>query len=531
MSGRTFSDAPSDSRRRSHRRRGRTLAVPAVLVALMAGAFAAPAQANHAPVGKATFPGTNFRCSSGQDTFLRAAWQEGYAYTVRAKALVDHIAAQPSEDERRRLWEQDFRGYGSGSDTRETASPQRYFGAYGAERLAAVRRALGVARGRFEGDTMDHITCSTVCAQKKKYSANHIVKGRIVTCSLFWSAANRQDVPYARRLRGSADTLLHELLHHVAVKVGIWRAVGDYHGDGIGGHPDGTYYGLADVTYLARNAPNWAVRNNDSYAFFATNLSGLTPIERFTGVYTAKESAGTGGLYRDLTWAQLKAKKTEQAALGQYLADVETYVRGKQRLYAGLWRIGARDGLLTQDGEAPFRAQRKALERGEDLIDVEVFREDGAWRFIGVYRKRAADAKGVGALQVDLSWNTLFARQGEYAKLGAYLADVETYVEGGKRKYLGMWLVGPGAGAMANTSDAAEFTKILDNRRGSQQLIDIERYVQDGVVYQLGVWRYAASGHGYAREPWTAFVTRWLSTAADYTLIDIEEDANVPLEY
>jgi hypothetical protein len=148
-----------------------------------------------------------------------------------------------------------------------------------------------------------------------------------------------------------------------------------------------------------------------------------------------------------------------------------------------------------------------------------------------VFRRRTADAKGVGALQVDLSWSTMFDRQGEYAKLGAYLGDVETYVEGGTRKYLGLWRVGPGAGALANAPDASLFTKILDDRRGSQQLIDVERYREGGKVWQIGVWRHAASGHGYAREPWNALVSRMLTSAASRTLIDIEEDATVPMEY
>ena len=150
---------------------------------------------------------------------------------------------------------------------------------------------------------------------------------------------------------------------------------------------------------------------------------------------------------------------------------------------------------------------------------------------LGVFRKRPADAKGIGALQTGLSWSTLFARQGEYAKLGAYLADAETYVSGGTRKYVGVWRVGPGAGAMMNTDDPALFQKVLDDRRGSQQLIDVERYVAGGRVFQFGIWRHAAAGRGYARETWDALVGRWLDSAATRTLIDIEEDSNVGLQY
>ena len=513
------------------RSRGRALAAAAVPAALLAGMLAAPAQAHHAPVGQATFPGSNIRCSSGQKTYLRTAWQEAYAYTKRAEDLIDHIAAQPTDDERRRLWEQDFRGYGDASNWQLTASPQRYFGAYDHARLKRVQSALDDARRRYEGKTMYVITCSTVCAKKKTTSAHHAVRGRIVTCSVFWSRANNTADPYADRLARSAFTLTHETLHHIFVKVGnVWAAIGDYHGDGVGGHTDQKYYGIANVTDLARSKTNWAVRNNDSYAFFA-QAADAEPQERFTGAYADKEGAGTGGLFRDLTWAQLNAKKAELAAGGQYLADVETYVRGGQRLYAALWRIGPGDGLLTREGEGPFRTHQEAINRDQDLIDVELYRENGAWTYLGVFRKREPDAKGVGALQVDLSWKTVFDRQSEYAGLGAYLGDVETYVEGGTRKYLGLWRVGPGAGALANTSDAALFTKILDDRRGSQQLIDVERYIDGGRVWQIGVWRHATSGRGYIREPWNALVSRMLTSAGTRTLIDIEEDSTVPMEY
>lgn len=196
-------------------------------------------------------------------------------------------------------------------------------------------------------------------------------------------------------------------------------------------------------------------------------------------MYADKEGTGTGALYRDMTWAQLNTKKAELAPSGQYLADIE----------------------------------------------------NGTWRMVGVFRKRSIRAQGIGALQTGLSWSTIFARQGEYAKLGAYLADVETYVDGGTRRYLGVWRVGPGAGAMINTGDPQAFVKILEDRRTSQGLIDIERYVDGGRVFQIGVHRHAAAGRSYVREAWDALVGHWQAFAPTRTLIDIEEDSNVAMEY
>ena len=270
-----FNRSNPDKQRPQARRIARALATPAVLGALGATLLTTPAPAAHTPVGNATFPGSNYRCSDGQKTFLKSAWQEAYSYTKRAEQMIDYIAAQPTEDDRRRLWEQDFRGYGSSADWLRTASPQRYFGAYDRERLGRVQSALDDARRRFEGKTMYLITCSTVCPKESSTSAHHAVKGRVVTCEVFWSRARDKSLTAAEQLGQSAFTLAHEVFHHIFVKVdGVWAAVGDYHGDGVGGHTDQKYYGIENVTYLAREKANWAVRNNDSYAYFAQAANG-----------------------------------------------------------------------------------------------------------------------------------------------------------------------------------------------------------------------------------------------------------------
>ena len=88
---------------------------------------------------------------------------------------------------------------------------------------------------------------------------------------MFWKRATEQGRTYAQRLATSATTLTHETLHHVFVHVnGVKVGLTDYHGDGVGGHPDKKFYGVENVTYLAQKAPGWAVRNHDGYEFFAS---------------------------------------------------------------------------------------------------------------------------------------------------------------------------------------------------------------------------------------------------------------------
>ena len=64
--------------------------------------------------------------------------------------------------------------------------------------------------------------------------------------------------------------------------------------------------------------------------------------------------------------------------------------------------------------------------------------------FAGVWSQKEP---GVGGLFVGQSWDGLVSH---WKDMGAnqYLADVEVYVENGRRRYAGLWRVGPGNGAL-----------------------------------------------------------------------------------
>ena len=80
-------------------------------------------------------------------------------------------------------------------------------------------------------------------------------------------------------------TLAHETFHWI--KTGA-RYVKDRHSDGAGPHPNRKYYGITNVTYLAENEPIWAVRNNDTYAYF-TQAVANRPEPVYTGCSQTRE--------------------------------------------------------------------------------------------------------------------------------------------------------------------------------------------------------------------------------------------------
>jgi hypothetical protein len=70
----------------------------------------------------------------------------------------------------------------------------------------------------------------------------------------------------------------------------------------------------------------------------------------------------------------------------------------------------------------------------------------------------------------------------------AYLADVETYVEDGERKFVGVWRPGKGNGALLKSTNWAEFEKVKQDLNSRQELIDFEKFLTlDGKWTYLGV--------------------------------------------
>ena len=471
--------------------------------ALLATVVAAPsADATHGKLAPPPYPKIS-SCSSDQAAYLKSAWWEAYRYVHDADQLLDYIAAAPAAD-RAELWRRDN---GAG----QVPSPRRYFGTYTADRLGDVRRATERARGRFANRGIRKIACHEWCAEDP--SAYHAAVGKIVTCPVFWRDARDPKVDAEARLSTAARRLVHETFHWLRADA---EYVTDLHGGGTK-----KYYGMDNVTYLAENKPSWATHNNDSYAYF-TRAVNKAAAPTFSGVFADKETGGSGALYREMTWSGLQARIAELGP-GQYLADVETYLRDGERRYSGLWRIGTGGGTVHAMPLSQFHADHATRRNTEDLIDVEVYRDGGKTMALGVYR--AKTASGVGGLLVDLTWAGLAAKQQEYAA-NAYLADFETYLVNGERRWVGVWRVGTGTGALIRHHDK-EFRALKAGFDKTQQLIDYERY-GDMLV---GVWRAASQGRELSREHSASdFEKVWQSLWPTRTLIDIEEFSTLPAQ-
>jgi hypothetical protein len=491
------------------------------------------------PAGMPATPMPSIKgCSSAQGATLREAWRLAHFTTWRARRTVDWIESRPRA-ERAALWSRDFV---AGDDW--SASPRRWFGSYDRGHADFVRKALakGDARFRKQGKHVEGIRtlrCGQPIARKRDAhtdvcpttgggrnsppGAYHAPVGVIVTCPSFWNAVRNPFVSPTVRMWNAAGDLVHELFHWLSVD---GRYVVDYHADGVGGHPDGYYYGIDKVTYLAEKKRSWATRNNDTYKFLARGLGSSEPL--FTGNWGDKEAGVAGALFLDQTWAQLVARWGELGAQGQYLADIETYVRGGARRYSGLWRRGPGNGDLFQGTWQQFVAHWESVKRTQDLVDVEVFPSGGGLRYLGVYRHKPGPHVGDGGVLAGLSWSQLVDRWREFAPV-AYLADVETYVSGGQRRYIGVWRAGTGTGSLLQRSSWSPFAEYKRSRNGIEQLIDFEQYVAGGRWHFIGVWRHEP-GQGPLHRNWTRgdLVGKWNELLGEKTLLDIEEYSALP---
>lgn len=245
----------------------------------------------------------------------------------------------------------------------------------------------------------------------------------------------------------------------------------------------------------------------------------------FAGFWSEKEAGGTGGLFYDLSWDGLVARWKELGAGNQYLADVEVYEVNGQRRYAALWRIGRGNGALWASPWADFARKFTEWKDAQDLIDLEVYESDGTVMYLGVFRHKQGGG-GDGGLLAGLTWQELLAKRKEFASR-AYLADVETYMDGGTRKYVGVWRPGRGNGALYLMDDWREFARMKESLDRTQELIDFDMFQSGGQWSFLGVWRdSSAAGPLVASTSTTSFVpldaaqlaARWKRLQATHTL-------------
>ncbi|WP_088282616.1 M35 family metallo-endopeptidase [Ideonella sp. A 288] len=137
----------------------------------------------------------------------------------------------------------------------------------------------------------------------------------------------------------------------------------------------------------------------------------------------------------------------------------------------------------------------------------------------------AKEAGGTGAFFAGMDWDGLVG-QWQALRGQQYLADVETYVVGGQRRFIGLWRIGTGQGALLSTG-WAPFSKTFEDLAPRQDLIDVETFDTPQGRQYLGVWRDTSPdrmGQGglLVGLSWSDLVDKWKALAAHAHLVDVE---------
>lgn len=484
-------------------------------------------------------------CSPGQEAYLKTAWRRAHEFVWRADKLLDHIAAQPAAD-RPYLWSLDH------ENAARSTSPRTWFGPYSDNRRRSISEAVRKAEERFrdKGNVeIKRLRCGQpIAASKNKDtdvcpkgkdgdgpSGYHAPVGTIVTCPQFWERVDDKTVDADARLNKAADTLVHEVFHWLSFNncperiIYCVRYVVDYHTDAAGPMPNRKYYGFDNVRMLAEKRQDWAIRNNDSYAYFATAVGSVEPL--YIGVWKKGAGETSGGFFVDRTREQLVDLVKSQAALGQYLADVETYVSNGERRFTAVWRNGAGAMPFIEGDRASFLAQWEASRGKAELIDLEVYQVGNKPHYMGVMRQKSF--AGSGALYMDLAWPE-FQKAWKAVAPGQYMAGMETWIDRatGTRRYaaFGRLKVADGVGAFMRERDWKQIQADETMFEPSMYLVDTERYLDGGEQKFIGIWQTGTSSSRIeARNGTTGFIDRWKELAPSEALVDLEVILQLPL--
>ena len=194
-----------------------------------------------------------------------------------------------------------------------------------------------------------------------------------------------------------------------------------------------------------------------------------------------------------------------------------------QDLYTGVWQE-ASDGYFLWAGVEwkDFEDKWKELAKQNlRLEDIETYMDGNKRKYSGVWRS-GSDGYYLWA---GVEWKEFEDKWKELAKQNLRLIDIETYMDGSKRKYIGVWREGKDGYYLWVGQEWASFeSKWKEVAKQNLRLIDVETYMDGGKRKYAGVWREGKDGYYlWAGKEWTNFESKWKEVAKqNLCLIDIE---------
>ncbi|MEL7512711.1 MAG: serine hydrolase, partial [Cyanobacteria bacterium J06554_3] len=215
---------------------------------------------------------------------------------------------------------------------------------------------------------------------------------------------------------------------------------------------------------------------------------------RYAAVWQANTDQRGWVAYRDLTHEGFSQKWNEYKDRGFRLIDQESYTRGGQRYYAGVWVENVENlrwaSYRNVSGTAFSEKFGEYSSAGYRLIDVEAYPTGNGTKYAAVW---VQNNEGLG-------WYThrgLTSRQfsekfDDYARRGFRLIDTESYRLNNQQRFAGIWVKNTsGRGWFANRGMSANGfgNKWKAYKDQGYRLIDFEAYPTANGTRYAGIWR------------------------------------------
>ena len=193
--------------------------------------------------------------------------------------------------------------------------------------------------------------------------------------------------------------------------------------------------------------------------------------------------------------------------------------------FLGVWRSGSDIELrVNVSGWSAMVAKRNDLAKSDfRLVELNTYVENGKRQFVGLFKPGNGVEQGLSLLK---DWNAFIAHRDQLEAQGLRLADLTYYHDGISDNFIGVFLPGTDNQKAVSTSNWLTFvTTTTINATFGLRLADMETFVNgQGVRQYVGVYRQGTGVQEVVRSAnWTQFKLDWSAQSAlGRRLIDVE---------
>ncbi len=176
---------------------------------------------------------------------------------------------------------------------------------------------------------------------------------------------------------------------------------------------------------------------------------------------------------------------------GRRLIDVETYVVGRQRRWAGVFRSGSwqQNFVHSISFSAFYQQLNDPANQGLAPSVFEIYNSGGQPRIAAIMRSGIVSPNMTFTLSASSS--TLKTSNAQHVGEGLRLADMQPYISGGKVQWAAIWLPGSGDSYMVTDLLFEDFRHQTQKKFNDQgmRLMDLETYKVNGKRLWAGFGR------------------------------------------